>query len=156
MPCEKPNPLLPNPNHKAVGALAGETGGVAWHEMFQIYSVKCSRRPALQLAYPGRQTIAVCGDSSFAMLDLRDISTQVERKANVVHIFLNNESLEDPSALSLPSRMPFHTAKGYTLSMAKQVLGGQMNSVIKTTNATFVWFEVSFSDCVAAFLRLED
>jgi pyruvate dehydrogenase (quinone) len=149
-----------------------------------------------QLAYPGRQTIALCGDGSFAMLDLGDLSTQVERKTNVVHIVLNNESLDfvnieqqeagfvpfgvafknpnfarvaeamgakgirleepsdvhealiealayrqgpvvvdavvDPFALSLPSHVPFHTAKGYTLSMAKQVFAGKMDAVIKT------------------------
>jgi pyruvate dehydrogenase (quinone) len=38
----------------------------------------------------------------------------------------------DPLALSLPSHVPFHTAKGFTLSMAKQVLSGQMDSVITT------------------------
>jgi len=38
----------------------------------------------------------------------------------------------DPVALSLPSHVPFHTAKGYTLSMAKQVLSGRMDTVIKT------------------------
>jgi pyruvate dehydrogenase (quinone) len=38
----------------------------------------------------------------------------------------------DPYALSLPSHLPFHTAKGFTLSLAKQVLTGKMDSVIKT------------------------
>jgi hypothetical protein len=28
--------------------------------------------------------------------------------------------------------VPFHTARGYTLSMTKQVLAGSMDSVIKT------------------------
>jgi pyruvate dehydrogenase (quinone) len=149
-----------------------------------------------QLAYPGRQTIALCSDGGFTMLALGDLLTQVERKAPVVHIVLNNESLDfvnieqqeaglipfgtkfknpnfahvaeaigakgirleepedvkdalsealahqdgpvvvdavvDPSALSLPSHVPFHTAKNYTLSMAKQVLSGKMDEVIKT------------------------
>jgi pyruvate dehydrogenase (quinone) len=149
-----------------------------------------------QLAYPGRQTIALCGDGGFTMLDLGDLATQVQRKAAVVQIILNNESLDfvnieqqeaglvpfgvkfknpnfarvaeamgakgirledpgnvkdalaealaykdgpvvvdavvDPFALSLPSHVPFHTAKGYTLSMAKQVLSGHMDGVIKT------------------------
>ena len=149
-----------------------------------------------QLAYPGRQTIALCGDGGFTMLALGDLLTQVERKANVVQIILNNESFDfvnleqqeagqipfgvkfknpdfarvaeamgakgirleepsdveaalsealsykngpvvvdaivDPFALSLPSHVPFHTAKGFTLSMAKQVLSGSMDSVIKT------------------------
>lgn len=149
-----------------------------------------------QLAYPGRQTIALCGDGGFTMLGMGDLATQVQRKARVVQIVLNNESLDfvnieqqeaglvpfgvefknpnfarvaeafgakgirleepgdvkeaiaealaykdgptvvdavvDPFALSLPSHVPFHTAKGFTLSMAKQVLSGRMDAVIKT------------------------
>jgi pyruvate dehydrogenase (quinone) len=149
-----------------------------------------------QLAYPGRQTIALCGDGGFTMLALGDLITQVQRKTPVVHIVLNNESLDfvdiemqeagivpfgvdfknpnfakvaeamgakgirieepgdvkeglaealahkagpvvvdtvvDPYALSLPSHVPFHVAKSFTLSFAKQVLSGKMDSVIKT------------------------
>ena len=149
-----------------------------------------------QLAYPGRQTIALCGDGGFTMLALGDLLTQVQRKTPVVQIILNNESLDfvnieqqeagiipfgvefknpnfakvaeamgakgiriedpgavrdglaealayqdgpvvvdavvDPFALSLPSHVPFHAAKGFTLSIAKQVLSGRMDSVIKT------------------------
>jgi pyruvate dehydrogenase (quinone) len=149
-----------------------------------------------QLAYPGRQTIAICGDGGFTMLGLGDLLTQVERKTPVVHIILNNESLDfvnieqqeagfipfgvgfknpnfavvaeamgakgirieepgdvhdrlaealayklgpvvvdavvDPYALALPSHVPFHTMKGYTLSVAKQVLSGRMDGLIKT------------------------
>ncbi len=149
-----------------------------------------------QLAYPGRQTIALCGDGGFTMLALGDLPTLVQRKARVVHIILNNESLDfvkieqqeagivpygvdfknpnfarvaeaigakgirleepgdvkealtealaykdgpvvvdavvDPYALSLPSHVPFHTAEGYTLSLAKQVLAGRFDDVIKT------------------------
>ena len=149
-----------------------------------------------QLAYPGRQTIALCGDGGFTMLDLGDLLTQVERKTPVVQIILNNGSLDfvnieqqeagiipfgvafknpnfakvadamgakgirieepgdvrdgiaealahksgpvvvdalvDPLALSLPSHVPFHTTKGFTLSMAKQVWSGKMDDVIKT------------------------
>jgi pyruvate dehydrogenase (quinone) len=149
-----------------------------------------------QLAYPGRQTIALCGDGGFTMLALGDLLTQVQRKTPVVQIVLNNASLdfvniemqeagvvpfgvdfenpnfakvaeamgakgiriEDPGdvreglaaalaykdgpvvvdavvdsyALSLPSHIPFHTAEGFTLSLAKQVLNGKMDSVIKT------------------------
>ena len=47
-----------------------------------------------QLAYPGRQTIALCGDGGFTMLALGDLLTQVERKTPVVQIILNNESLD--------------------------------------------------------------
>src|ERR1022692_139392 len=149
-----------------------------------------------QLAYPGRQTIALCGDGGFTMLALGDLLTQVQRKTPVVQIILNNESLDfvniemqeagvvpfgvdfknpnfakvaeamgakgiriedpgdvreglaaalahkdgpvvvdvvvDPYALSLPSHLPFHAVKGFTLSLAKQVLSGKMDSVIKT------------------------
>jgi pyruvate dehydrogenase (quinone) len=149
-----------------------------------------------QLAYPGRQTIALCGDGGFTMLGLGDLLTQVQRKTPVVQIVLNNESLDfvniemqeagvvpfgvdfknpnfakvaeamgakgirieepgdvreglaaalahaggpvvvdavvDPYALSLPSHIPFHAATGFTLSLAKQVLSGKMDAVIKT------------------------
>jgi pyruvate dehydrogenase (quinone) len=149
-----------------------------------------------QLAYPGRQTIALCGDGGFTMLGLGDLLTQVQRKTPVVQIILNNESLDfvniemqeagvvpfgvdfknpnfakvaeamgakgirledpgdvreglaaalahrggpvvvdavvDPYALSLPSHLPFHAVHGFTLSLAKQVLNGKMDSVIKT------------------------
>jgi pyruvate dehydrogenase (quinone) len=149
-----------------------------------------------QLAYPGRQTIAMWDDGGFTMLALGDLLTQVERKTPVVQIILNNGSLDfvnieqqeagiipfgvefknpnfaqvaeamgakgirieepgdvrdglaaalahktgpvivdavvDPFALSLPSHVPFHTAKGFTLSLAKQVWNGKMDTVIKT------------------------
>jgi pyruvate dehydrogenase (quinone) len=149
-----------------------------------------------QLAYPGRQTIALCGDGGFTMLGLGDLLTQVQRKMPVVQIILNNASLDfvkiemqeagvvpfgvdfttpnfakvaaamgakgirvedpgdvraalsealahktgpvvvdavvDPLALSLPAHVPFHTVTGFTLSLAKQVLTGKMDSVIQT------------------------
>jgi pyruvate dehydrogenase (quinone) len=149
-----------------------------------------------QLAYPGRQTIALCGDGGFTMQCLGDLLTQVQRKTPVVQIILNNESLDfvnieqqeagivpfgvdfknpnfakvaeamgakairieepgdvregltealshkagpvvvdavvDPYALSLPAHVPFHVAESFTLSVAKQVLNGKMDSVIKT------------------------
>jgi pyruvate dehydrogenase (quinone) len=149
-----------------------------------------------QLAYPGRQTIALCGDGGFTMLALGDLLTQVQRKAPVVQIIFNNDSLnfvnieqqeagmvpfgvdfnnpnfarvaeamgakgirlEEPSdvkdaladalaykngpvvvdavvdrfALALPSHVPLHTVKGYTLSLARQALSGRMDEVIKT------------------------
>src|SRR6201993_2895987 len=47
-----------------------------------------------QLAFPGRQTIALCGDGGFTMLALGDLPTLVQRKARVVRIILNNESLD--------------------------------------------------------------
>jgi pyruvate dehydrogenase (quinone) len=42
------------------------------------------------------------------------------------------DAVVDPFALSLPSHVPFHTAKNYTLSLAKQVLAGRFDDVIKT------------------------
>jgi len=42
------------------------------------------------------------------------------------------DAVVDPYALSLPSHVPFHVAEGFTLSMAKQVLTGKMDSVIRT------------------------
>ena len=42
------------------------------------------------------------------------------------------DAVVDPYALSLPSHVPFGVAKRFTLSMAKQVLDGKMDSVIKT------------------------
>jgi pyruvate dehydrogenase (quinone) len=149
-----------------------------------------------QLAYPGRQTIALCGDGGFTMLALGDLPTLVQRKSRVVHLILNNESLDfvnieqqesgfvpfgvdfknpnfarvaeamgakgirleepgdvkaaltealaykdgpvvidavvDPYALSLPSHVPLKTAVGYTLSLARQVIAGRFDDVIKT------------------------
>lgn len=38
----------------------------------------------------------------------------------------------DRYALTLPSHVPAATAKGFTLSIAKQVLSGQMDEVIET------------------------
>ena len=42
------------------------------------------------------------------------------------------DAVVDPYALSLPARVPFHTAKSYTLSLVKQVLAGDMDQFIKT------------------------
>jgi pyruvate dehydrogenase (quinone) len=42
------------------------------------------------------------------------------------------DAVVDPLALSLPAHVPFHAVKGYTLSYAKQVLTGRMDTVIKT------------------------
>ncbi|HEY1917606.1 MAG TPA: thiamine pyrophosphate-dependent enzyme [Streptosporangiaceae bacterium] len=47
-----------------------------------------------QLAFPGQQTIALCGDGGFTMLGLGDLLTQVQRKAPVVSIIFNNSMLD--------------------------------------------------------------
>lgn len=149
-----------------------------------------------QLAFPGRQTIALCGDGGFTMLGLGDLLTQVQRGMPVVQVIFNNASLNfvqiemqgagyvpfgvelanpnfakvaeamgakgiriedpgdvrrglaealahrggpvvvdvvvDPLALSRPSHVPFHAARGFTLSLAKQALNGDFDTVIQT------------------------
>jgi pyruvate dehydrogenase (quinone) len=40
--------------------------------------------------------------------------------------------LIDRFALSLPSHVPFHAAKGFPQSVAKQVWNGKMDEVIET------------------------
>ena len=47
-----------------------------------------------QLAFPGRQTIALCGDGGFTMLALGDLLTEVQRKVPVVHVVFNNSMLD--------------------------------------------------------------
>ncbi len=42
------------------------------------------------------------------------------------------DAVVDPLALAMPSHAPFHTAKGFTLSFARQVLSGRLDSVIET------------------------
>jgi pyruvate dehydrogenase (quinone) len=149
-----------------------------------------------QLAFPGRQTIAICGDGGFTMLALGDLLTQVQRRAQVVHIVLNNSGLDfvkieqeeaglvpfgtdlanpnfaavaeamgakgiriedpadvvpglraalahadgpvvvdvlvDPYALAVPAHVPAATAKGFTLSVGRQVFAGRLDDVIET------------------------
>jgi pyruvate dehydrogenase (quinone) len=149
-----------------------------------------------QLAFPGRQTIALCGDGGFTMLAMGDLLTEVQRRTPVVHVIFDNGMLdfvnieqqeaglipfgtafqnpdfakvaeacgakgiriEDPGdvrdglrtalshkdgpvvidvvvdryALSLPSHIPAETLKGFTLSLAKQVLTGKMDDIIET------------------------
>jgi pyruvate/2-oxoacid:ferredoxin oxidoreductase beta subunit len=46
-----------------------------------------------QLAYLGRQTIALCGDGGFTMLGLGALLTQVQRKTPVVPIMNSSTSL---------------------------------------------------------------
>ena len=149
-----------------------------------------------QLAFPGRQTIALCGDGGFTMLGLGDLITEVQRRAPVVHVVLNNQMLDfvdieqqeaglvpfgtdipnpdlskvaaalgahgiriekpgdvvdglrealarrsgpsvvdvvvDRFALSLPAHVPVHTARGFTLSLAKQTWHGKFADVLST------------------------
>jgi len=40
------------------------------------------------------------------------------------------DAVVDPLALAMPSHSPFHTVKGFTLSFAKQVLSGRLDTVI--------------------------
>jgi pyruvate dehydrogenase (quinone) len=41
------------------------------------------------------------------------------------------DAVVDPYALAMPSHSPLHTVKGFTLSFAKQVLSGRLDTVIK-------------------------
>src|SRR6202034_2132189 len=180
----------------AVSWLARHIMGVRDRRLFGSFSWASMANAApnafgAQLAYPGRQTIAICGDGGFTMLALGDLLTQVERKTPVVQIILNNEQLVfvnieqqeagmvpfgtafknpnfarvaeamgakgirleepgdvkdalaqalaykdgpvvvdavvDPLALTLPAHVPFHTAMGFTLGMAKQVMHGRLD-----------------------------
>lgn len=181
--------------------LARHINGGRDRRLFGSFSWACMANAApnafgAALAYPGRQSIALCGDGGFTMLGMGDLLTQVERKTPVVQIILNNGGLDfinieqqeagivpfgidfknpnfaevaramgakgiriedpgdvrdgiaealahkngpvvvdavvDPFALAMPSHAPFHTVKGFTLSLARQVLSGRMDSVIKT------------------------
>lgn len=149
-----------------------------------------------QLAFPGRQTIALCGDGGFTMLAMGDLLTEIQRRTPVVHIVLNNSMLDfvnieqqeagltpygtefvnpdfgkvaeamgakgirieepgalrdglrdalshragpvvvdvlvDKYALAMPGHVPAETAKGFTLSFAKQVLQGNLDDVLET------------------------
>lgn len=181
--------------------LARHINGGRDRRLFGSFSWACMANAApnafgAALAYPGRQSIALCGDGGFTMLGMGDLLTQVERKTPIVQIILNNGGLDfinieqqeagivpfgidfknpnfaevaramgakgiriedpgdvrdgiaealahkngpvvvdavvDPFALAMPSHAPFHTVKGFTLSLARQVLSGRMDSVIKT------------------------
>jgi pyruvate dehydrogenase (quinone) len=46
------------------------------------------------MAFPGRQVIALCGDGGFTMGGLGDLLTQVQRKARVVNVVINNGMLD--------------------------------------------------------------
>ena len=41
------------------------------------------------------------------------------------------DAVVDPFALAMPSHSPLHPVKGFTLSFAKQVLSGRLDTVIK-------------------------
>jgi pyruvate dehydrogenase (quinone) len=61
--------------------------------------------------------------------DVRDgIAAALAHKGGPVVV----DAVVDPFALSLPAHVPFHTAKGFTLSLSKQVWSGKMDDVIKT------------------------
>jgi len=63
---------------------------------FTWASMACAAPNAFgaQLAQPGRQTIALCGDGGFTMLGLGDLLTLVQRKLPVTLIVFNNQSLD--------------------------------------------------------------
>ncbi len=45
-------------------------------------------------AYPGRQVVALCGDGGFSMLAFGDLITEVQHKARVVHVIIDNGALD--------------------------------------------------------------
>ncbi|MFJ8159190.1 thiamine pyrophosphate-dependent enzyme [Streptomyces sp. NPDC094468] len=47
-----------------------------------------------QLAFPGQQTIALCGDGGFTMLALGGLLTEVQRRLPVVHVVFNSSGLD--------------------------------------------------------------
>ncbi|MGA8454890.1 MAG: hypothetical protein WB800_05780 [Streptosporangiaceae bacterium] len=60
------------------------------------------------------------------MLGLGDLLSQVQRQAR------RGRRGRRPLRAHLPSHVPAATAKGFTLSIAKQVLSGRMDEVIET------------------------
>jgi pyruvate dehydrogenase (quinone) len=76
--------------HMKVGTNRRMFGSFSWASMANA----APNAFGAQLAYPGRQTIALCGDGGFTMFALGDLLTQVQRKTLVVQIILNNESLD--------------------------------------------------------------
>jgi pyruvate dehydrogenase (quinone) len=61
--------------------------------------------------------------------DVRDgLAEALAHKAGPVVV----DVVVDPFALAMPSHAPFRAAKGFTLSFARQVLDGRLDSVIKT------------------------
>jgi pyruvate dehydrogenase (quinone) len=148
----------------------------------------------IALAFPGRQSIAICGDGGLTMM-MGELLTIAERKLPVKLVVLNNGGLRfvniemeeagiepfgiefanpdfaklaetigltgirvedpaevrdgvsrllrtpgpalldavvDPVALSLPPRATFAEAKGFSLSLGKQVVHGNLDEVIET------------------------
>jgi pyruvate dehydrogenase (quinone) len=47
-----------------------------------------------QLAFPGRQTIALCGDGGFTMLAMGDLLTEFQRRSPVIHTIFDNGMLD--------------------------------------------------------------
>ena len=61
--------------------------------------------------------------------DLRDgLSAALAHTAGPVVV----DVVVEPYALALPSHVPLSTAKGFTLSVLKQVLSGRLDDVIET------------------------
>jgi len=53
-------------------------------------------------------------------------------KSCTVSLWVNADMVVDPNALALPAHTPVATIKGFTLSLAKQVVSGNMDDVIET------------------------
>jgi len=84
-----------------------ETAAVPWHPMRANASPNAF---GAQRAYPGRQTIALCGDGGLALLALGDSLTQVERRtasrsgsSSTNDDFLTSSRIEQRRPASSPS-----------------------------------------------------
>ncbi|RDI46387.1 thiamine pyrophosphate-dependent enzyme [Nocardia mexicana] len=99
-----------------------------------------------QLAFPGRQTIALCGDGGFTMLGLGDLLTEVQRRTPVVHIVLNNSMLdfvniEQQEAGLVPYGTDFHNPDFAKVAEAMGATGirveepGDLRAAVRTALA---------------------
>jgi hypothetical protein len=96
------------------------------HEEYGVFA-------AVAEAYLTGNPVVVCGTAGpgvvhlfNGLMDARKEGAAIKDGPVVV------DAVVDPYALALPSHSPFHTVKGFTLSFAKQVLSGRLDSVIKT------------------------
>jgi pyruvate dehydrogenase (quinone) len=89
-----------------------------------------------QFAFPGRQTIALCGDGGFSMLGLGDVLTLVERKLPVTIIVLNNSSfdfvrIEQQEAGIIPFGTEFKSANFAAIAEAMGAKGLRLEEPAK-------------------------
>jgi hypothetical protein len=93
---------------------------------FRFPDERLDRNPTLSSS--GRFFTAPYNGTSLALFTRFLIRADV----SYISIFHSNTRWLIPTHLSLPSHLPFDAVTGFTLSLAKQVLNGHMNSVIKS------------------------